>query len=317
MTKRSKLVLIALVLSTVSLFTVSCAPPRSLAPSFGEAAHESPSQRVQFAALTNEAATFFGAGNFAQAEQSYRLALKIMPTDTSDSITLRIGLAATLARQFAVATFKDKENPQYKEAAEIFKKLLAQRPNALGIVLSCASGFADLGEAAQSLKLFEHGFNLAQAPDFKDNSLAAIAMRNYATVAYKNGLFAEAVRASQKAYETEPSALEASRHLAILNPLGLTREAANFAGLVLGIYTTDGEVITRSAAAFAAAGDCQQAEVVAIRVLEKGLLAEKIRRDARVIIDWCHGNNRLAELQAEELATFPVSMRAEVNGHQD
>ncbi len=255
---------------------------------------------VAAASIANEAASLIGDGKFVQAEQKYRLALRDNPRDVS----LRLGLATALAKRVSDSNQASAMTDQSDEARKIFTALLAERPNALGIVLGAAAGYAALGDRDQALKLFERGFLLTDDP-----AIAAVAVRNFATVAYSQGYYQEAISASLKAYGIMPSAAEASRHLALLNPLGFTNEAAEFSAKVIRIYGSDGELLVRAAAAFAAQGDCSQAEEVAIRAVEQGKSAEQVRRDARIVIDWCHGKNRLEELRSEELASWPVKMR--------
>lgn len=269
-----------------------CAAPQTQAPL---------SSRIAAASIANEAASLIGDGKFIDAEQKYRLALQDSPND----VALHLGLATALARQVpANSRGATSITPQGAEARKIFEELLTERPDALGIVLGAAAGFEALGDRQQALKLFERGFTLTDDP-----AIASVALRNFATVAFNAGSYQEATSASQKAYETKPSAAEASRHLALLNPLGMTSEAVKFAEQVISLYGSDGELLTRAAAAFAAAGDCVQAEQVAIRAIEMGKIAEKIRRDALIEIDWCHGHNRLGELTPAELASWPIKMR--------
>lgn len=256
-------------------------------------------RNLSAASVANEAAALFGAGKFAEAEQRYRLGLSGNPMD----VALRLGLASSLARQVGELGSRGGGEALQGEAITIFNALLKERPDAVGVLMGAGAGFAELGDRMRALSLFEQAFSKTS-----DLQLASVALRNYATIAYDLGLFPESISASLRAYETTPSAVEASRHLALLNPLGMKVEAVAFAGRITPLYGNDGEVLVRSAAAFAASGDCIQARQLAERVLELGKLPEKFRRDAGLIVDLCLGQNRLGELRPEELRTWPVGM---------
>lgn len=289
---RSRLSRPALVLF-VALCLAACAAPQ------GPQVLDS---NLNAASVANEAAALFGDGKFPEAEQRYRLGLSQNRSD----VALRLGLASSLAKQVGELGSRGGGEAMKGEAITIFNVLLKERPDAVGVLMGAGAGFAELGDRMRALSLFEQAFS--KTSDFQ---LASVALRNYATIAYDVGLFPESISASIRAYETAPSAVEASRHLALLNPLGMKAEAVAFAGRVTPLYGNDGEVLVRSAAAFAANGDCIQARQVAERVLELGKLPDKFRRDAALIVDWCLGTNRLGELRAEELRTWPVSLRPE------
>lgn len=250
--------------------------------------------RLTAAVIANEGGALIADGRFAEAEQRYRLAVRQSP----DDVSAQIGLATALARQ--VQHDRVANTIQSDEADHILRKLLAEHPNALGVLMGAGAGYNALGNRAHAIALFERAVEQSQ-----DKEITTVALRNIATIAYVDGQFAEAVKASRKAFDTNPSAVEANRHLAILNPLGLTSEAREFSALALAQFGTDGELLGRAAAAFAAAEDCVQAEQVALRAIEQGKLASKLRRDARIVVDWCHGKSRLGELQHDELLTWP------------
>lgn len=257
--------------------------------------------RLTSAVIANEGGALIAEGRFAEAEQRYRLAVRQSPGDVS----AQLGLATALARQVQQARVANAV--QKAEAEQIFRMLLAEHPNALGVLMGAGAGYSALGNSAQAIALFERAVEQSQ-----DKEITTVALRNIATIAYADGQFAEAVKASRKAFDTNPSAVEANRHLSILNPLGLTAEAKAFSALVLAQYGSEGELLSRASAAFAAADDCIQAEQIALRAIEQGKLAAKFRRDARLVVDWCHGKNRLSELQHDELLTWPPRLVAPV-----